>query len=264
MIHKAVPRRATWMLHLALFLCSTVIAISVTLSSKNLHHGNIHSPSSLHRSILNKGTLCQQQLGRTTWTKKSSKSNFRLQAIPPSLWWILGHDILGAAPVPFISSATKRNGGWLSKIDRPPWNPPDWLFGPVWTFLYSCMGLAASKVYYSSHSIKIPLMLLWVVHFTLNLSWAPVFFSLKRFREAFIISCFMVLTLSMFLITLFCYNVSATAGFLLLPYLAWIIFATFLNKEICRLNPTVLGYNNGMLQSQIQKLQEDAAKYADS
>ncbi|KAG7361773.1 TspO/MBR family protein [Nitzschia inconspicua] len=186
-----------------------------------------------------------------------------LRAIPPSLWWILGHELLGSAPVPFIASATK-NGGWLSKIERPDWNPPDWLFGPVWTFLYATMGLAASKIYYSTKpsNIKKPLMILWAVHFALNISWAPVFFSLQRFRPACIISCLMVMTL-LVVIPLF-YSVNPSAGILLLPYLAWITFATFLNKELCKLNPTVKGYNNGMFQAQIQKLQMDAAKYADS
>jgi hypothetical protein len=48
----------------------------------------------------------------------------------------------------------------------------------------------------------------------------------------------------------------------LLPYLAWILFATFLNMTICKLNPTRNGYNEGMFQAQLQKLQENAAKYA--
>jgi translocator protein len=266
MAEKMTPRRATLLLHLALIVLSTDVAMSLAFSSKRYHQVKIHSPSlppPTRTARIGQGTSIHQRVVTTTFTK-SSKSNFRLQAIPPSLWWIMGHNLLGAAAVPFISSATNKNGGWLSKIDRPPWNPPDWLFGPVWSFLYSCMGLAASRVYNSNHTVKTPLMILWVVHFTLNLSWAPVFFSLQRFRAALIISCFMVLTLLMFLISLFCCNVNATAGLLLMPYLAWIIFATFLNKDICRRNPTVKGYNNGMLQSQIQKLQEDAAKYADS
>lgn len=190
----------------------------------------------------------------------------RLHAVPPSVWWIVGHELLGAAPVPFIASATKR-GGWLTNIDRPPWNPPDWLFAPMWTFLYATMGLAVSKIYHSSSGkasvLKTPwLMALWAVHFALNVSWAPVFFSLQRFRSALIISCLMVATLAV-IIPLF-YAVDPTAGLILLPYLVWITFATVLNGELCRRNPTVHGYNNGMLQAQIQRLQADAAKYADS
>jgi translocator protein len=195
--------------------------------------------------------------------QRNENKSVQLQAVPPSLWWILGHEILGSAPVPFIASATKK-GGWLSNIDRPSWNPPDWIFGPMWTFLYATMGLAVSKIYNSSKpaAVKTPLLILWAVHFALNVSWAPVFFSLQRFRPALIISCLMVATL-LLVIPLF-YTVNPTAGLVLLPYLAWISFATVLNKELCKRNPTVNGYNNGMLQAQIQKLQSDAAEYADS
>jgi tryptophan-rich sensory protein len=187
----------------------------------------------------------------------------KLDAIPPSLWWILGHNIVGAAPVPFIADATK-NGGWLSRIDRPPWNPPDWIFGPVWTFLYTCMGIAVSRIFTSAKpaSVKTPLLALWGVHFALNVSWAPTFFALKQLRPALVISCLMVATL-LAVIPLF-YSINASAGLLLLPYLAWISFATVLNAELCKRNPTKNGYNNAMLQAQILKLQQDAAAYADS
>ncbi|KAL3942003.1 MAG: hypothetical protein SGARI_000411, partial [Bacillariaceae sp.] len=121
-----------------------------------------------------------------------------------------------------------------------------------------------SRIYNSSKpaSVKTPLLALWVVHFALNVSWAPTFFALKRFRPALVISSLMVLTL-LAVMPLF-YSVNPTAGLILLPYLAWITFATVLNNELCKRNPTVNGYNNGMFQAQLQKQQQDAATYADS
>ena len=214
------------------------------------------------------GQRHQQQYQQSNWHHRHipvstphKTKHVQLNGIPSSVWWILGHEIIGSAPVPYIAKATKK-GGWFSKIDRPSWNPPDRLFGPVWTTLYFCMGLAVSRIYNSTKpsSVKNPLLVLWGIHFALNVSWAPVFFCLKRFRAALIISCLMVITL-MVIIPLF-YGVDVSSALLLLPYLAWISFATVLNKKICQLNPTKNGYNNGMFQAQLQKLQEDAAKYA--
>jgi tryptophan-rich sensory protein len=207
-----------------------------------------------------------QQNNQHYWNTPVSTPNrakhAQLNGIPSSVLWILGHEVIGSAPVPFIAQATKK-GGWLSKIDRPSWNPPDWLFGPVWTTLYCCMGLSVSRICSSTkpRSVKNPLLVFWGIHFVLNVSWAPVFFCFKRFRAALIISCLMVITL-MGIIPLF-YRVNVGSALLLIPYLAWISFATVLNAAICKRNPTdKYGYNNGMLQAQIQALQEDAAKYA--
>lgn len=189
-------------------------------------------------------------------------------ALPPSTWWVLGHVAAGCAAAPVVASATKP-GRWYRKIDLPPWNPPDRLFGPVWTTLYACMGLAASRAYrtakasssaYAGKEAAV-LLLLWAAHFGLNVLWAPVFFGLQRLRLGLVISASMVVTLAM-VIPLF-YAVNASSAYLLLPYLAWITFATFLNRAICKLNPTQNGYNSAMFQAQLATLQDKAAKYAD-
>lgn len=197
-------------------------------------------------------------------TSKHHGSRFALSAVPPSIWWILGHNVLGVTPAFVVAPATKQ-GGWYRKINLPSWNPPDWLFGPVWTFLYSCMGIAVSKIYSTSKissTTKTLLLLFWLIHFALNLSWAPTFFGLQQFKPALIISTLMVITL-LTTIPLF-YTVNPMSGLLLLPYLCWITFATVLNYDICKRNPTKDGYNDAMFQAQLQKLQENAAKYANS
>lgn len=188
-------------------------------------------------------------------------------ALPPSTWWVAAHVAAGCSGAPIVATATK-SGGWYRKIDLPSWKPPDWLFGPVWTALYASMGLAVSRIYNSSTKLqavgaimKNPALLLWAVHFTLNLIWAPVFFGLQRFRLGFFVSALMVVSLAM-VIPMF-YAINESSAYLLLPYLAWITFATFLNKAICKLNPTEKGYNNAMFQAQLARLQQEAAKYAD-
>eukprot|EP00533_Pseudo-nitzschia_delicatissima_P013961 CAMPEP_0197272510 /NCGR_PEP_ID=MMETSP1432-20130617/10039_1 /TAXON_ID=44447 /ORGANISM="Pseudo-nitzschia delicatissima, Strain UNC1205" /LENGTH=264 /DNA_ID=CAMNT_0042738071 /DNA_START=54 /DNA_END=848 /DNA_ORIENTATION=- len=187
------------------------------------------------------------------------RQQLSLQAVPPTVWWILSHTTLPFSGVPFVVNGT-RKGGWYRKIDLPSWTPPDALFGPVWTFLYTCMGLAVSRIAKMSSSPwrQNPLMIMWIAHFVLNMSWAPVFFGLQRFRLGLGISYLLIGSLAA--ISKLFYAVDPTAAFLLVPYALWLSFATFgLNVSICKRNPTKNGYNEGMFQAQLIKLQEEAA-----
>jgi len=200
----------------------------------------------------------------TTFGSCSIATTTGLAAVPSSLWWILGHVTLASSGVPIVTKGT-RNDGWYRKIDLPSWTPPDKLFGPVWTFLYTCMGLAVSRISKlsssSSSPTNNPLLIFWAIHFGINLVWAPVFFGLQRFRLGLFISYLMVGSLAVIL-PLF-YAVDPISAFLLVPYAFWLSFATFgLNVAICRRNPTKNGYNEGMFQAQLKKLQNDAAVYA--
>lgn len=186
-----------------------------------------------------------------------------LGAVPPTVWWVLGHTTLPFSGVPFVINGT-REGGWYRKIDLPSWTPPDALFGPVWTFLYTCMGLAVARISKLSAPkpiLKNNLVLLWIAHFCLNMSWAPIFFGLQRFRLGLVISYGLVASLGVIL-PLF-RAVDPTAAALLIPYGLWLAFATFgLNLSICKRNPTINGYNEGMFQAQLIALQERAAAIA--
>eukprot|EP00527_Entomoneis_sp_CCMP2396_P008964 CAMPEP_0198147406 /NCGR_PEP_ID=MMETSP1443-20131203/35460_1 /TAXON_ID=186043 /ORGANISM="Entomoneis sp., Strain CCMP2396" /LENGTH=144 /DNA_ID=CAMNT_0043811729 /DNA_START=435 /DNA_END=869 /DNA_ORIENTATION=+ len=138
------------------------------------------------------------------------------------------------------------------------------------------MGVAAARVYQrttttaaaaaaSSTSLSgitnSGVMVLWAIHYLLNLTWAPVFFGLKRLRLGSVINYLMLATLSV-LIPLF-YRNNAISGLLLLPYLAWLLVATALNNAVCRRNPTDKnGYNEAMFQSELLGLQKKAADYA--
>ena len=98
-------------------------------------------------------------------------------------------------------------------------------------------------------------------HYVLNLSWAPLFFGMKRFRAAHVLDVGLILSLVL-VMSLF-WTLDATAGVLLVPYLVWLGFATRLSSDICRLNPTggeEKGYNNAMLQSDIWRLRRLAAE----
>ena len=96
-------------------------------------------------------------------------------------------------------------------------------------------------------------------HYALNIIWAPTFFGMKRLRLGHGINLALVSSLAFGVIPLF-YRVNPLSAYLLLPYLAWLAFATALSGTICQLNPTENGYNNAMLEDDIRRLQEEAAR----
>jgi translocator protein len=195
-----------------------------------------------------------QVVARTGTTTKSSTS---LDLTVSPVAWAVGHAVGGALGAPVVAKAKV----WYKRINLPPWTPPDFLFAPVWTMLYSAMGVAAARVYQNTQSLSSLPMVLWMIHYVvLNLSWAPVFFGMKRLRLGMILNTLMLATL-LVIIPLF-YQINKLSGLLLLPYLAWLSFATVLNSAICRRNPTKNGYNEAMLQADLVKLQKAAAAYA--
>jgi tryptophan-rich sensory protein len=205
-------------------------------------------------SWLPKQSQSQKQYDDEAVTRKQTQLSAAL--LPPTAWWAVGHVVGGALATPLVVQATKT---WYRNIDLPSWTPPNRVFAPVWTTLYSCMGVAAGKIYYSRPVSKLP-MILWSLHCALNLLWAPMFFGLQRLRLGFLISLGQIVSLAIILPVF--YQIQPLSAVLLLPYLSWLMFASYLNQAICKRNPTTHGYNNAMLQADLCQLQRDAAKYA--
>lgn len=115
-----------------------------------------------------------------------------------------------------------------SSLRRPRLSPPDWVFGPVWTILYLMMGYAANIVASSSSSGKVP-VIFWI-QLALNLIWSPIYFKKRDPKLAFkVISALWV----SIVLTIIEFNkVNAFAAKLLVPYLAWVTFATYLNFDV--------------------------------
>lgn len=205
-----------------------------------------------------------KHLIRTELNRLSSaptKTSLHLISVPQTtIVSTLGHVVGGVTGTPIVIKATKK-GGWYRRIGLPTWTPPDRIFAPVWTILYSCMGYAFSRIGRSTGFLSAP-AILWLVHYALNLSWAPMFFGMQRLRLALFVNWGMLATLSA--IIPWYWRIDRVAGMLLLPYAAWLIFATALNAEICRLNPTVNGYNEAKLQADLLDLQKKAADFAKS
>ncbi|MFF9066127.1 TspO/MBR family protein [Streptomyces sp. NPDC014891] len=118
-----------------------------------------------------------------------------------------------------------------TSLDLPPWAPPAWLFGPVWTVLYATIGAAGWLVWRRQAAPRRkPAITWWVVQLALNLGWTPLFFGLGAYGAALIEILLLVaatsLTISYFS------RVSRAAALLLVPYLGWVCFATALNAAI--------------------------------
>ena len=149
---------------------------------------------------------------------------------------------LGAAPlvVGGLSGLTTVDGirGWYRTLDRPRWNPPDRVFGPVWTALYGLMGVSLVRIVRAkraprdrSRSLALGL---FAVQLALNGAWSWIFFSRHRIGAA--LAEILVLWLAVVGTLATAARVRPSAAALLVPYLAWVTFATALTFELWRRN----------------------------
>ena len=123
-------------------------------------------------------------------------------------------------------------GDWYAALEKPPFNPPGWLFGPVWTTLYVLIGVAGWRTWQKAQSSAA--MLLWWVQMALNFAWSPVFFTLHNIGAAFAIILALLLTILAYIAVT--WKQDRTSALLFLPYAAWVAFASLLNGSIFALN----------------------------
>ena len=125
---------------------------------------------------------------------------------------------------------------WYPTLVKPIFNPPNWIFAPVWTLLYIMMGIAAGLVWTSNTDEKTvqKALGLFAIQFGLNALWSYLFFGLHNPLLA-LIEIIVLLLLIFDTFTEF-KKIDKIAGMLLLPYLAWVSFATILNASIWWLN----------------------------
>jgi steroid 5-alpha reductase family enzyme/tryptophan-rich sensory protein len=126
-------------------------------------------------------------------------------------------------------------GDWYATLNKPSWNPPNWLFGPVWTTLYIGMAVAAWLVWRRKGVADAWLpLLLFGVQLTLNAIWSGLFFGMRNPGIAFVEVVFLWLAIVATIVSFA--RISRPAALLLAPYLAWVSFASFLNWTIWQLN----------------------------
>ncbi|GAA0628120.1 tryptophan-rich sensory protein [Sporichthya brevicatena] len=125
--------------------------------------------------------------------------------------------------------------GWYAAADKPPATPPGWLFGPVWSILYTAMAVAAWLVWRAGGFAGARTALgLYALQLALNATWTPVFFGAERLFLGLVV--ILALDLAILATAVAFRRHSRTAALLLVPYLAWTLFATYLNAGIAALN----------------------------
>ena len=139
----------------------------------------------------------------------------------------------GAVGSVFTASSLK---GWYILLEKPVFNPPSWVFFPVWTLLYTLMGISLYIVWekgLQNKEVKIGLFIFGIQLF-LNSLWSFLFFGLRTPYYAFIEIIFLWITI---LLTIFQFRIiSKIASYLLVPYILWVSFASLLNYYLWILN----------------------------
>ena len=131
-------------------------------------------------------------------------------------------------------------GPWFDQLAKPEIFPPAATFGIVWTILYVMMGIALALVCAARGArVRGPAIAAFALQFALNLAWTPVFFGLHEINAALVI--IVLLDIAVILTIVLFWRVRPLAGILLLPYLAWVLFATVLTWQFAELNPAADG-----------------------
>ena len=123
---------------------------------------------------------------------------------------------------------------WFDSLRKPAFMPPGWLFPIAWTTLYILMGIAVGQVIASTARTRRLALHVFTIQLVLNLLWSPIFFGLHQADIALV--TIVVLTIFVAITILLFWGIRRSAALLLLPYLAWLLFAAALNFAIVRLN----------------------------
>lgn len=121
---------------------------------------------------------------------------------------------------------------WYQTLVKPPFNPPNWVFGPVWTILYILIAIAGWRIWRADRAGGANM--LWWAQLLLNFMWSPAFFGLHMIGFALLIVILMLATILAFIVA--AWRQDRLAALLFVPYAAWVSFASLLNAAIWRLN----------------------------
>lgn len=131
-----------------------------------------------------------------------------------------------------LAGLTNAPGDWYQSLEKPFFNPPAWLFGPVWTTLYVMIGVAGARIW--QRAPKSAAMQLWFAQMAFNLMWSPAFFGLQNPELALAVIVGMLMTIIAFMIK--ARPIDGISSLLFAPYLAWVTFAGILNLSLAWLN----------------------------
>ncbi len=123
-------------------------------------------------------------------------------------------------------------GAWYAGLVKPSFNPPNWIFAPVWTILYVIIALAGWRVWDRGLTVS---QQFWWAQLVLNFLWSPSFFGFQKMGLALVVIVLLLISILGFIKV--SWNAERTSAILFLPYLAWVAFATLLNASLYWLNP---------------------------
>ena len=150
----------------------------------------------------------------------------------PRSWLILAAFIVIVVGVGAWIGSLSAPDEWYQSLAKPPFNPPGWVFGPVWFTLYVLIGIAGWRIWMTDRS-GTP-MKLWFAQMLLNWAWSPVWFIGQMLWGAFAIIIALLAAIIAFIIT--ARRQDRLASWLFVPYAVWVAFATLLNLSIALLN----------------------------
>ncbi|MFN3644116.1 MAG: tryptophan-rich sensory protein TspO [Gemmobacter sp.] len=156
---------------------------------------------------------------------------------------ILGADLglfltyLAACMAAATTGAMFDPGAWYKRLDKPWWTPPALVFPIAWTVLYLCMAYAAARIGARDGALAAQASAFWAVQIALNTLWTPVFFGLHRIRAGMVVMVFLWLAVAATTVSFGL--VDPVAGWVMLPYLAWVTIAGALNLSVMRRNPAL-------------------------
>ena len=179
----------------------------------------------------------------------ASPAQLRASIMRWALFLVPGVVLLG-----FLSGEYAGSGAdnpWFAALDKPAIFPPPVTFAIVWTVLYALMGFALALVCSAwGARLRLLAILAFVLQLVLNLAWSPVFFAEHEIRLALLILA--ALNIAVLLTVVLFWQVRRVAGLLMLPYLAWILFATVLNWQFLVLNP---GADGADVSNAVQRIE---------
>ena len=141
--------------------------------------------------------------------------------------------VVGVSGSLFTASSVN---SWFPSLVKPSFNPPSWVFGPVWTILYIMIGISLYLVWITKANKILKKKSYWIfgIQLVLNAMWSIAFFGLQNPGLAFIV--IVLLWISIILTMVEFYKIRKSAGYLLVPYFLWVSFASVLNFAIWILN----------------------------
>lgn len=142
--------------------------------------------------------------------------------------------IVAAAGLGGLATSSAIGSGWYATIEKSALNPPNAVFGPVWSFLYTLIAVAFCLVWSKAPAERSDYKWIFGIQIGLNLLWSLVFFGMRSPMGGFVVIIGLIVSIIAMIVSFRRYD--AFAGWMMVPYLAWVSFATYLNAAIANLN----------------------------